>query len=120
MMSKKHSYAHPQAIQIGSDAVDRSKILTLIGVTYTADSIGQQIPKETPREVYCGVSSVSASEWFKAGRAGLKPEYRVTMFASDYQGEQIAELDGVRYGIYRTYLGGNETIELYLERKAGV
>lgn len=100
--------------------MDRSNVLTLIGTTYTADSIGQQIAEETPREVYCGVSSVSASEWFEAGRAGLKPEYRVTMFAPDYQGEEIAELDGVRYGIYRTYLSGNETIELYLERKAGV
>lgn len=100
--------------------MDRSRILTLIEVTYIDDSIGQQIAKETPREVYCGVSSVSASEWFEAGRAGLKPEYRVTMFAPDYQGEEIAELDGVRYGIYRTYLGGNETIELYLEKKAGV
>lgn len=100
--------------------MDRSRILTLIEATYTADSIGQQIAEETPREVYCGVSSISASEWFEAGRAGLKPEYRVTMFAPDYQGEEIAELDGVRYGIYRTYLGGNETIELYLERKAGV
>lgn len=100
--------------------MDKSRVLTLIGVTYTADSIGQQIAEETSREVYCGVSSVSASEWFEAGRTGLKPEYRVTMFAPDYQGEQIAELDGVRYGIYRTYLGGNETIELYLERKVGV
>lgn len=42
------------------------------------------------------------------------------MFAYDYAGETLAELDGVRYGIYRTYLGKNETIELYLERKAGV
>lgn len=100
--------------------MDKSRVLTLIGVTYTADSIGQQIPEETTREVYCSVSSVSASEWFEAGRAGLKPEYRATMFAPDYQSEQIAELDGVRYSVYRTYLGRNETIELYLERKAGV
>lgn len=120
MMSRKRSSAQPQAIQIGSDAVDRSRILTLIGVTYTVDSIGQQIPEETPRDVYCGVSSVSASEWFEAGRAGLKPECRVTMFAPDYEGEEIAELDGVRYSVYRTYIGKNDTIELYLERKAGV
>ena len=42
------------------------------------------------------------------------------MFAPDYNGETIAELNGVRYSVYRTYLGKNETIELYLERKAGV
>lgn len=42
------------------------------------------------------------------------------MFVYDYNGERIAELDGVRYGIYRTYLAQNEFIELYLERKAGI
>lgn len=32
------------------------------------------------------------------------------------------DIDGsvVRFGVYRTYLAANETIELYLERKAGV
>ena len=100
--------------------MDRSKVLTLIGITYTADSIGQQVPKETRRDVFCNLSSVSASEWFDAGRAGLNAEHPATMFAYDYKGETIAELDGVRYGVYRTYLGKNETIELYLERKAGV
>lgn len=100
--------------------MDKSKVLTLIGVTYSADSIGQQVPIETPRNIFCNISSVSSSEWFDGGKKGLNPEYRAVMFSPDYNGEQIAELDGVRYGIYRTYLGRNETIELYLERKAGV
>lgn len=100
--------------------MDKSRVLTLIGVTYAADSIGQLIPQETRRDVFCNLSSVSASEWFEAGRAGLNAEHRAIMFVHDYAGEELAELDGVRYGIYRTYLGRNETIELYLERKAGV
>lgn len=100
--------------------MDKSRVLTLIGVTYAADSIGQLIPQETRRDVFCNLSSVSASEWFEAGRAGLNAKHRAIMFVHDYAGEELAELDGVRYGIYRTYLGRNETIELYLERKAGV
>ena len=100
--------------------MDRSRVLTLIGVTYTVDEIGQQIPEEHPRDVFCNISSVSASEWFEGGRNGMNPEYRATMFAPDYNGEDVAELDGIRYGIYRTYLGKGETIELYLERKAGI
>lgn len=100
--------------------MDKSRALTLIGVTYTVDFIGQLIPHETRRDVFCNLSSVSASEWFEAGRAGLNAEHRATVFSYDYNGETIAELDGVRYGIYRTYLGRNETIELYMERKAGV
>ena len=100
--------------------MDKSRVLTLIKTTYTVDSIGQQVPQETRRNVFCNISSISASEFFDAGRAGLKPEYRATMFAPDYGREEIVELDGVQYGVYRTYLGRNETIELYLERKAGV
>ena len=100
--------------------MDRSRILTLIEEAYKPDALGQLIPTETRRDVYCNLSSVSASEWFDGGRAGLNPESRATMFVCDYNGERIAELDGVRYGIYRTYLAQNEFIELYLERKAGV
>lgn len=100
--------------------MDRSRILTLVAMTYETDDIGQQVPKETKRDVFCNVTSVSASEWYDAGRAGMKAEYRATMFVYDYQGEEVAVLDGVRYGVYRTYLGRNETIELYLERKAGI
>ena len=78
------------------------------------------VPRKGDVDRNCDVGSVSASEYFEAAQVGIAPEYRVTMFAPDYQGEQIAQLDGVTYGIYRTYLGKNETIELYLERKSGV
>ena len=37
-----------------------------------------------------------------------------------YEGEEIVEFEGTRYGVYRTYRGRDDTIELYLERKAGV
>lgn len=100
--------------------MDKSRVLTLIRITYNVDEIGQRVPIETRRNVFCNISSVSASEFFDAGQAGLKPEYRAAMFVHDYGGEEIVELDGVRYGVYRTYIGRNETIELYLERKAGV
>lgn len=100
--------------------MDRSNVITLIDIKYTQDAIGQQIPQETPRDVFCNIRSVSASEWFEGGRNGLNPEYKCTMFAPDYQGEKIAELNGTRYGIYRTYLSKGEQIELYLESKAGV
>lgn len=100
--------------------MDRSRVLILVSQKYEPDALGQQIATEIKRQVFCDVSSVSASEWFAAAQEGLKPEYRCTMFAPDYQGEEIVELDGKRYGVYRTYRGKNETIELYLERKAGV
>lgn len=100
--------------------MDRSNVVTLISEKYRKDDIGQQIPVETGRDVFCNVSSVSGSEWMEAGRNGIKAEYKVTIYRYDYQGELIAALNGVRYSVYRTYVARNEMIELYLEKKAGV
>lgn len=100
--------------------MDKSRVLILIAESYQEDSIGQQVPQEERREVFCNITGVSSAEFFEAGRAGIRPEYRVTVFAFDYNGETVVELDGVRYGVYRTYLRPDEDIELYLERKAGL
>lgn len=99
--------------------MDRSHVLTLIAKTYATDGIGQRIHSETERKAYCDVSSVSQSEFFEAGRAGLKPAFQVTMFASDYHGETECVLNSIRYSIYRTYRRKDDDIELYLEKRVG-
>lgn len=48
--------------------MDRSNVMQLITKTYTEDAIAQRIPAETTRNVFCSIASVSASEWFEAGR----------------------------------------------------
>lgn len=100
--------------------MDRSNVIDLIQVTRTQDSIGQYIDTEIKKQVYCDVRSVSRSEWFDAGRDGLQPSFVFTMFRHDYSGEKIVEYAGNRYGIYRTYVGRNEQIELYAEEKGGL
>lgn len=100
--------------------MDRSRVVNLINETYSADTIGQMVATTTVTTVFCNVQSVSQSEWFAGGQNGLKPEYKVTMFAPDYSGQRMIELDGVKYGIYRSYLRQDEMLELYLERKTGV
>lgn len=100
--------------------MDRSEVIKLISVSYTTDSLGQRIPTESATTRYCQLSSVSQTEWFEAGRNGLKAEYRAVLNAEEYSGELVAEINGVRYGVYRTYRTRSDTIELYLERKAGV
>ena len=100
--------------------MDRSETIKLISVTYANDEYGVSRKTETSREVYCNVSSVSFSEFFQGGQAGLKPEYRFTMFAPDYANETIVEYNEVRYSVYRTYKARNDSIELYVERKVGV
>jgi len=99
--------------------MDRSEVLTLIGTTRTQDEYG--IWRETPtaRNVFCQVNSITRSEFFDAGRNGLNPEFMFSMFAGDYEGERTCEYRGQKYSIYRTYLGRNDVIELYAERKGG-
>lgn len=99
--------------------MDRSEVLTLIGTTRTQDEYG--IWRETPtaRNVFCQVNSITRSEFFDAGRNGLNPEFMFSMFAGDYEGERACEYRGQKYSIYRTYLGRNDVIELYAERKGG-
>lgn len=99
--------------------MDRSETITLIGSTRTQDANGVWRATETARDVFCQVDSVTASEFFEGGRNGLNPEYRFTMFAYDYDGESTVKYKGKAYGIYRTYFGRDDTIELYAERKGG-
>jgi SPP1 family predicted phage head-tail adaptor len=100
--------------------MDRSETIKLISIVVANDEYGVSRTTKTSREVYCNVSSVSASEFYQGGQAGLKPEYRFTMFAPDYANETIVEYNDVRYSVYRTYKARNDTIELYVERKVGV
>lgn len=100
--------------------MDRSTPINLISQTYTTDNIGQKVANLTSRTVYCNVRSISRAEWKDAGEMGFKPELQVTMFLYDYEGEKIAELNGKRYGVYRTYQSSTDEIELYLEDKAGL
>lgn len=100
--------------------MDRSNVIDLISETYSQDSIGQFVTTETQRQVYCDVRSITKTEWFDAGKDGMQPAYVFVMFAPDYQGEKIIEYNGNRYGVYRTYLGRNEQIEIYVEEKGGI
>lgn len=94
-------------------------MISLIAITTSQDDAGVWRKTETKRDVFCNVSSVTQSEFFEGGRNGLNPEYRFTMFRPDYNNETIVEYKGMRYGVYRTYHGRNDTLELYVERKGG-
>lgn len=99
--------------------MDRSNVCYLVEETHTQDEYGVQQVTQTERQVFCNVSSVTQREWFEGGRIGLNPEYRMTMFAYDYAGEQLLKFNGIIYSIYRTYITDNDEIELYVQRKQG-
>lgn len=99
--------------------MDRSELITLISVTRTQDDYGIWRETEKGNDIFCQVNSVTQSEFFEAGRNGLNPEYRFTVFFADYNNEEIVEYKGERYSVYRTYLRRNDVLELYVERKGG-
>lgn len=100
--------------------MDRSNVIYLIGKTYAADSIGQYVPTQVKREVYCDVRSITRAEWYDAGRQGFKPDISFVMFAPDYQGENEIEYNERRYSVYRTYISQNEALELYCQTIGGL
>lgn len=95
----------------------RTNILSLVSKQYETDSIGNQIPVETIRTVYCAAVSVSQSEFFRGGEQGLQPSHKFILFRYDYGGEDEVEFEGQRYIVYRTYADESDNIELYVQRR---
>lgn len=98
--------------------MDKVSTVTLVGQTKTSDDIGQQIGSDTTQTVYCTVLSVTRTEWTAAHQRSVSPAYCLKVFFKDYNGEEIAEFEGKRYEIYRTY-AKYDYIELYLGVKVG-
>ena len=100
--------------------MDRSNIIFLIRKTYTQNSFGQFETVNEKRQVFCDVRSITRAEWYDAGRNGFKPDLSFVMFAPDYHGEDEIEFEGHKYSVYRTYIGQNESIELYCQDIGGL
>lgn len=73
-------------------------------------------PDGRPREVLCGLRSVTRSEFYRANATGYKPEL-VFILADyyDYNGETLVDYDGQRYRIIRTYRTG-QALELVVTK----
>lgn len=99
--------------------MDRSIAFYLLTSVDYQDELKQWQKDTRKREVFGQLASVTANEFFAGGQNGYKPEFRITMFGPDYDGERDLEYNGVIYSVYRTYLGKNDTIELYCEKRAG-
>ena len=97
---------------------DKRRLISLISVTHTQDAIGQLVDVETKVDVIANLRSVSLTEWTDAGQLGLSAQWQATIWSGEYGGQEIVEISGKRYHIYRTYDTGRR-IELYLEEMVG-
>lgn len=84
------------------------------------DPHGNAVYNETATPLYAEKISIKQSEFFQAAAVGFKPEICLKVYSFEYHGEQLCELDGERYNIYRTYSAkGSDRTELYLTSIVG-
>lgn len=102
-------------------AFNKDTLITLISFTSGEDADGFPTDEqEDTSDVWAQITSISRDEFYQAGQRNLKPEIRAIVWVSEYEGQDTVDIDGVRYGVYRTYRQDySDEIELYLEKKAG-
>lgn len=84
------------------------------------DIHGNAVYSETKSSVFAVKKSVRQSEFFQAATVGFKPDMLLEVFSFEYSGEEMCELNGDRYTIYRTYqIPNTDRIELYLTAIVG-
>ena len=93
--------------------------ITLITTEYTQDDLGEWIETREESTVFAYVSSVTMSEFYEAGLQGFKPEFRFTVWMSEYGEQEVLEYNDKVYTIYRTYMRDDGRIELYVTEKKG-
>lgn len=71
---------------------------------------------EIEKEVFATVESVTQNEFFSAAQSGFRSEYKITLWASDYNNQDtvILPFSPLQYSIYRRYYRNDEKVELYL------
>lgn len=97
---------------------DKDRLIHLISVTTSYDSIGQPVRTEKLRPVFARIRSVSLTEWTNANQLGLSAGLMAVMWTFEYRGEEFVIVGDRRYHVYRTYDTGDR-IELYLEEAVG-
>lgn len=93
--------------------------LILISETFEFDDIGNQVPIESKKEIFCNVKSVSKNEFYNAATAGLKPSLVFIIHSYEYGNEEKVEFEGVVYNVIRTYIVNSEELELTCEKVIG-
>lgn len=93
--------------------------ISLLTSEYVQDELGQWTETQTKTDVFAIVSSVTMSEFFQAGMQGMKPEYRMTVWMNEYDGQENLEYNEKNYTIYRTYRRDDGRIELYVTERKG-
>ena len=93
--------------------------IALISIEYSQDNLGEWTETQTKTEVFAMVNSVTMSEFYQAGLQGFKPDYRFSVWMTEYNDQELVEYKGKVYSVYRTYRRDDGRIELYVNEKKG-
>ena len=59
------------------------------------------------------------SEFYQAGLQGFKPDYRFSIWMTEYNDQELVEYKDKIYSVYRSYRRDDGRIELYVNEKKG-
>lgn len=83
-------------------------------------SVGSSADEDVRTAVFAEVDPVGRDEYEAAGQQGMKAEYKFTVWAAEYDGQEEVEYNGRRLSVYRTYgARSDDKIELYAAERAG-
>lgn len=92
--------------------------ITLIAQTPPAEKVNENgfpnAAEETRTTVFGNVKSVGYSEFYKAAQAGFEAEMKCDVYAEEYHGERLAEYEGRRFKVIRTYRDPKKPDEIEL------
>ena len=83
-------------------------------------SVGETSDDDEITSVFAEVDPVGRNEYEAAGQMGMKAQYKFTVWAAEYNGQEEVEYNGKRLSIYRTYgARRDDKTELYTAERAG-
>lgn len=89
-------------------------------VTEVKDELGQvEEVEDYLRMAFCEKKSTPQTEFFEAGRNGIKANCVLIPHVLDYSGESKVKYKDKVYSVYRTYERADDRIELYCEVRTG-
>ncbi|HEM2575423.1 TPA: phage head closure protein [Streptococcus suis] len=92
--------------------------ITLVAKKITGkDKLKQNITEEVKTVLLCRKKSITRSEFYQANQTGIRPSLVVDIHSFEYDNQELAEFEGKRYHILKTYPVDLETLELTMTEK---
>lgn len=89
---------------------------TLVTLAVSQDAEGNQSYEREETELFCNEYSVSTSSFMAAQAAGLHADAEIEVRSCDYEGQELAVLNGTEYNIERVENTGEFTRLTLAER----